>query len=104
MKQIDDIKWSKTVAHLHLALWFSRSHSDLCKAALAQYGDQGPCISGVCRDHFPEPIKLKLRSMAKAINTHNNLAVGFRPPRSHYATVIKVKRHLESKYGKGFYG
>ena len=104
MEHIKDANWSKAISHIHIALWLSRSHSDLCKAALDQYGDHGPDVSGVCRNHFPEPIKVKLRSMAKAINTHNNIAAGFRPPRSHYSTFIKVKRHLESKYGKGFYG
>jgi len=41
----------------------------LVRAAEATYGDHGPLVSGAVREHFPEPVKVRLRRLAYARGT-----------------------------------
>ena len=43
-------------------------------AALAKYGDHGPLVSGVVRDHFPKAVKDELRMLAHLITDAGDAA------------------------------
>lgn len=43
-------------------------YQDAIRDAEGRYGDQGPLISGVVREHFPGPVKDQLRAYVRVIN------------------------------------
>lgn len=83
----------------------SRDHSALTAKALATYGDHGPQISGVIRNHFPEEIKTELRKLAKEITYLSDLAFHYKKPkRVRFATMRKLSQAIAKRDGSGFYG
>lgn len=82
----------------------SRKHSDIAQAALKEYGDHGPLISGCVRDHFPEEIKEELRTWARMVNRFHNLAMDNRPKGVHKETLYRLAREVTHHDGKGYYG
>ena len=49
---------------LHAADALHEAHVNIVGHALITYGDAGPLVSGIVRDHFPEPIQTTLRFLA----------------------------------------
>lgn len=82
----------------------SRKHSDVAQAALKEYGDHGPLISGCVRDHFPEEIKNELRELARSVNRFHKLALEKRPKGVRYETIYRLAREVTHHDGKGYYG
>jgi hypothetical protein len=82
----------------------SRYHSEIAARALAEHGDQGPEISGVVRDHFPEHVKETLRQMAAAVTKHTDAAYKLRPRGVRHSTMKALARAVAASRGSGFYG
>lgn len=82
----------------------SRKHSDVAQAALEEYGDHGPLISGCVRDHFPEKIKNELRELARSVNRFHELALDKRPRGVHKVTMYRLAREVTHHDGNGYYG
>ena len=64
--------------HLDAARYFSilreevaKEHGTLVRKALERYGDHGPLIAGVVRDHFPKKVKDTLRHLARLASDAN---------------------------------
>ena len=58
---------ARAIALLAEAKMLRQIRAQHLRVIFAVHGDQGSLISGVERDHFPEPIKDMLRSNARAI-------------------------------------
>lgn len=59
-------EWAKVaLSYLRESAAWKTEHSDLTRECLRAYGDHGPLISGVVRDHFPELLKNRLRDLAR---------------------------------------
>lgn len=86
------------------AAYYSRQWSKLVSDALKQYGDHGPQISGICRDHFPESLKDRLRTLAHLVTEENEKGRKARPAGVHSATLDKLARMICKRDGTGFYG
>ena len=95
----------KSADAMQSACFLSREHSRLCRDYLAQYGNgNGKDISGIYRDHFPEPVKEQLRSIARAIAEFSYRAYKVKPRGVHAATIRKLGRAIAARDGTGFYG
>lgn len=99
----DDPIFTEAVRHIEKAYALSREHSAVTKAALEKYGDEGPQISGVIRDHFPKEVKEKLRSLCDEMNWHSKRADECRPPRVRGSTMRALRNFIRERDGKGFY-
>lgn len=82
----------------------SRAHSKLAADALAAWGEHGPQISGVVRDHFPEPVKGALRDLAALVTNESKAAYNARPKRVKMATMRTLAQAVARRDGSGFYG
>lgn len=82
----------------------SRGHNAVLSEALSTYGDHGPDVSGVGRDHFPEPIKAHLRALARTVGTLCDAAWEARPTRVRRDTIRALGRAVAARDGCGFYG
>jgi hypothetical protein len=82
----------------------SRAHSKLTSESLDKYGDHGPQISGVIRDHFPKGVKDKLRTLAREVSKHSDAAYTARPKGVRLTTMRELSRAVATKTGHGFYG
>jgi len=82
----------------------SRAHSALAGDALRTHGGHGPQISGCVREHFPEPVKDALRTLARAVGAASDAAWRARPPRVRHATMRALSRAVAARDGSGFYG
>ena len=96
--------WTTCDEMLRKAIATSKNHAKLTTWALARFGDHGPQISGCMRDHFPDPVKDRLRKLARKVSHYNDKARSARPYRSHMASVHKRARALVRQLGTGFYG
>lgn len=92
------------VAHFTMACAASRAHAALATVCYAEYGEQGPLISGCERQHWPERYKDALRDLARTCSDHNNAARDARPPRMHNSTVTHIARLVATRDGVGRYG
>lgn len=81
----------------------SREHSAIVADALQRYGEKGPMISGIAQDHFPQPIKTRLRALCSIMNQHYVLAGTLRPPGVRGTTMHKLRHAVRMRYGCGFY-
>ena len=70
-RYIDNPKFADSQHYFEVAAAVSRAHRDKLNAALLEYGDHGPLVSGVGRDHFPEDVKEELRSLAREVHDMN---------------------------------
>jgi hypothetical protein len=91
-------------AHFVICCAASRAHNELAGAALDTYGDHGPLISGVVRDHFPEPIKDELRRLARLVSEWSDSAYAARPKRVRLDTMRSLARDVATRDGSGYYG
>jgi hypothetical protein len=82
----------------------SRDWDALVSRNLAQHGDHGSQISGICREHFPEDVKDELRALAAQVSGFSAQAYAARPPRVHFATMRALSRQVATAEGSGFYG
>ncbi len=82
----------------------SREHSASLAEALKTYGDHGPNVSGIGRDHFPECRKSYLRSLARNVGTLSDAAWAAKPPRVRRATMRALARAVARRDGSGLYG
>lgn len=82
----------------------SRLHSRLAARAFDRYGDAGPQISGCVRDWWPEPVKNRLRQLARATSEFSDAAWNARPSRIRAATMRHLARSVATRDGSGFYG
>ena len=104
MITLDNPKFADVVRHFELACKASREHSALASQSLLQFGDQGSTISGVVRDHFPEPVKDELRTLALTVTQESDLAYAARPKRVRLSTIRTLGRLVARRDGSGFYG
>lgn len=82
----------------------SREHSRLAAAACARYGDHGPQISGIVRDHFPDEVKNRLRKLAVLITKYGDRGDRLRPRGVRHSTMRELARAVAARDGSGFYG
>ena len=90
--------------HFEAAARASREHDALAEKCLLRYGDHGPLISGVCRDHFPEKEKKKLRALARIVAAENAAGRRARPHGVRKTTMDKLARSICRRDGSGWYG
>jgi hypothetical protein len=102
---LHDTKFAASVAHFKKAVAASRAHAKLANEALSKYGEHGPLISGVVRDHFPKRIKDRLRELAHEVTRQSDLAWAARPARVRSSTMRRLSSQVAKEYGPtGFYG
>lgn len=87
-----------------LACAYSRAWSRLGGDLLTIYGDEGPQISGILRDHFPDNAKDALRELAQHIRWACDRAWALRPARVRDSTMRNLSREVAKRDGSGFYG
>lgn len=87
-----------------LACIYSRVHSKAVADALRDFGDHGPQISGIMRDHFPDPVKETLRDLAHVVTECSDKAWAARPRGVRLATMRALARAVARRDGSGFYG
>ncbi len=68
-------RFSTVVAHFEDACRASRRHEEFAAAQLRVFGDHGPDISAVVRDHFPEDRKAVLRDLARKVSEASDRAL-----------------------------
>ena len=82
----------------------SRAWDKAGRDALAAYGDHGPQVSGILRDHFPKCTQDHMRALARNISILSDAAWAARPARVHRSTMRKLSRAVVQRDGGGFYG
>lgn len=93
------------IIHLRAAYWHSRAHTRLADRAMSLYGDHGSLIAGVVRNHFPAPIKAKLRYHARSVTSLlDKSRASWRLSGRRFASWMKAKELVISQDGRGFYG
>ena len=90
--------------HFSLAAYHSRKWDNEVAKAFSQYGEHGASISGIARDHFPEPIKDNLRILAHLVTKNNEAGRKARPKGTRFETMNKLARLVCRRDGYGFYG
>ena len=53
----------------------ARAYRRAVDSAIALYGDRGPLIAGVVRDHFPEQVKDHLRQLAHGTSRQADISI-----------------------------
>lgn len=101
MKQPD---LSIPAALFAMACAASREHDRLTRHAMTTYGDYGPLISGCVREHFPDPVREALRTLARTVGTYSDAAYAARPPRVRLATMRRLAQDIATRDGAGYYG
>lgn len=82
-------------------VWFTHAvntkaqYNDLVNKSLAKYGDHGPLISGVIRDHFPEETKNVLRRVNHDYNEFDDKGFAARPPRVQISTMRQLREAVK---------
>jgi hypothetical protein len=90
-------------------MWFtvacarSRAHSAIAAAALREYGDHGPDISGCVRTRFPAGLKAELRALAHQVGWASDRAYRWRPKGVHWTTMRALAHAVAERDGCGFY-
>jgi hypothetical protein len=82
----------------------SREHDSITARALRLYGDHGPQISGIVREHFPSGTRDVLRGLAQMVTLYSDEARAARPRRVRMATIYALARAVAARDGAGFYG
>lgn len=103
-KYLDNPKFADSQHYFEVACAVSRKHRDVQNAAYEKYGKQGPIISVIGQDHFPEDVKEELRSLARETSFMNNKGVEKKPARVRRETIYNLAREVSHKNGIGFYG
>ena len=100
---LDNPKFSEVVRHFENACRASREHVALANESLERFGNgNGTPISGVVRDHFPDEVKDRLRSLARAASS--DAAYDARPKYVRIGTIRAIGRMVARRDGSGFYG
>jgi hypothetical protein len=90
---------------LDKAYELSRAHSKLAEASEKKYGAKGPVISGSVREHFPKPVKDKLRKLARGVSENlDKSRAAWKGAGKRSSTWQKERQAVISKKGRGFYG
>lgn len=97
-------KFDKAIEHFTRSVMASKEHSSLVESALNKYGDHGPQISGIVREHFPESVKYKLRDLARKVTAESDAAWAARPKGVRDSTMRKLSQAVAKLHGSGFYG
>ncbi len=103
-RYLDNPKFADSQHYFEVAAGVSRAHRDKLNTALQEYGNHGPLVSGVGRDHFPEDVKEELRSLAREVSNMNAKGRVAKPKGVHMATIHKLGHEVCHKFGTGFYG
>jgi len=104
-KQERDEIATAALEDMRLAYGMSRAHSKLATWAGRQYGDCGPLIAGVVRDHFPPQVKTALRLLARAVGEHlGRSREGWRAAGRKRGTWFRAKADRIACDGRGYYG
>lgn len=90
--------------HFAAACEYSRMHDNYAAGALERWGDHGPQISGIVREHFPEPVRQHLRWLARQVAIESERAYAARPCRIRLETMRKLAKEIARRDGSGFYG
>ncbi len=101
---LNDPKFADAVSHFENACKASRDHSSLASQSLEEFGKRGSLISGVVQDHFPEPLKNKLRDLARLVTSESDAAYAARPRYVRLATIRNLGKLVARRDGSGFYG
>ena len=99
-----DPRFETVVAHFEDACRASRRHNEFAASQLRVFGDHGPDISAVVRDHFPEDRKATLRALARQVTEASDRAHAARPKGVRQATINLIGRLVATRDGSGFYG
>ena len=86
------------------ACFQSRAWDSEFAVARMKYGAHGSDVSGCGRAHFPDPVKDRLRELARQVSAFSDLAYRERPSRVHAATMRALSRAVAARDGSGFYG
>lgn len=103
MKAMSDPRFEKAREQFRFAFWLSREHSRIVSRALTRYGDHGPQVSGIIRDHFPERTKARLRKLCQQMNEAADLGWKSRPRRVRLTTMRALYHAIREREGSGFY-
>lgn len=82
----------------------SQKHGKMLRHALDVFGDYGPNVSGVGKNHFPDETKQRLRDVARNVLFYSSMAWESKPKGVHDSTMRKLSRQCANKHGFGFYG
>lgn len=104
MDHLSNPKFTDVVRHFANSCKASREHSQLASDSLSKFGDDGSLISGVVRDHFPKPVKDKLRDLARTVTRESDAAYAARPKRIRLTTIRQIGNLVARRDGSGFYG
>lgn len=102
-KALRDPRFEKAREHFRYAFALSREHQRIFRRALRRYGDHGPQISGIIRDHFPERTKWRLRDLCRRMNEAADLGFKARPRFIQHATMRALYALIREQEGTGFY-
>lgn len=103
MKALSDPRFEKAREQFKYAFWLSREHNRIVARALTRYGDHGPQISGIARDHFPERTKRRLRELCRRMNEAKDLGWKSRPKHVRLSTMRALYCAIREREGTGFY-
>lgn len=82
----------------------SRLYSAYAAQCLRRYGDQGPQVSMIVRDHFPESSKNRLRGLACAVGKMLDAAWQAKPARVKINTMFKLRHAIIERDNRRLYG
>jgi len=104
-KQERDEIAAAALEDMRRAYGMSRAHTKLAAWAATEYGDHGPLISGVVRDHFPLHVKTALRLLARRAGDRlERSRERWRAAGRKRATWFRAKDARIARDGRGFYG
>lgn len=82
----------------------SRAHLEHARCCLLVFGDQGPQVSAVVRDHFPHANKVVLRELAHRVTVASDRAWRAKPRGVHASTMRALASAVAARDGSGFCG
>ena len=97
-------KYANVVSHFAASCKASREQSAIVHESLETYGNHGPNVSGIARDHFPAPVKDELRRLCRVICEESDAAYAARPKWTRRDTIRHIGRLVAARDGAGFYG
>ena len=96
-KKFEHEKFRNSIKHFLKAAEFEKQSREIADAALTKYGDHGPLISGIIRDHFPDITKKTLRKLRDFKNYAVDMGFEAKPPRVHDKTMRELYQSVMSE-------
>ena len=96
-KKFEHEKFRNSIKHFLKAAEFEKQSREIADAALTKYGDHGPLISGIIRDHFPDITKKTLRKLRDFKNYAVDMGFAAKPPRVHDKTMRELYQSIMSE-------